>query len=96
MIGCLLWLKIKLVIAFAFLSLCGFSQDSSAKKVIYKIPAAEVKPTATSGEAKRVTPEKNITRSCEIDKAKNEATVKTKASDGTISTEKFEIKSEKK
>ena len=89
-------LKIKLFIVFAFMGLCGFSQDPAAKKVIYKIPAADVKPTATSGETKRVTPEKNITRSCEIDKAKNEATVKTKSSDGTISTEKYKIKSEKK
>lgn len=89
-------LKIKLLIVFALISMYGFSQDPAAKKVIYKIPASEVKPTATSGEAKRVTPEKSVNRSCEIDKTKNEATVKTKSADGTVSTEKFEIKSEKK
>ena len=89
-------LKIKVLIAFTFIGFCGFSQDPAAKKVIYKIPAAEVKPTATSGEAKRVTPDKKVARTCEIDKANNQATVKTMSADGTISTEKFEIKSEKK
>ena len=30
-------LKIKLLVAFTFIGLCGFSQDPAAKKVIYKI-----------------------------------------------------------
>ena len=89
--------KFNLFIVFAFMFFVnGFSQEpAKTQKVIYKIPASEVKPTATSGEAKRVTPEKKSIESCEINASKKEAIVTTKSPDGTISKEKFEIKENK-
>lgn len=90
-------LKFNLLIVFIFLFCAyGFSQDSiKAKKVIYKIPASEVKPIGCSSETKLLPKEKKSIYSCETNVGKKEAVITTKSADGTISKQTFEIKENK-
>ncbi len=93
-------LKIKLVIVFSFLcSVYGFSQDSTkTKKVLYKIPAAEVKQLAGSSDSKILPLPREIKSiySCEINNSDKKAVVTARSADGTVSKETFEIIEKKK
>lgn len=90
-------LKIKVLTVFSFLfCVAGFSQDpAKQEKAIYKISADKVKPASHSDEKKAVAKEDNAIHSCEISPNKKQAVVTKKASDGTLSQEKFPIKENK-
>ena len=77
-------------------SLNGFSQDpAKTDKTIHKIPATTVKPSSHAEEKKVVAKEDNSIHSCDINKSKKQAVITKKSSDGTLSKEKIEIKSNK-
>ncbi len=90
-------LKVTSFIVFLFVfGINGFSQDpAKTEKTIHKIPAATIKPATHTDEKKVVAKEDNAIHSCDISKNKKEATVTKKASDGTLSKEKIEIKGNK-
>ena len=90
-------LKITSFIVFLFVySVNGFSQDpAKTEKTIHKIPATSVKPSSHAEEKKAVAKEDNSIHSCDINKSKKQAVVTKKSSDGTLSQEKIEIKSNK-
>ena len=88
-------LKINAFIVFSFLfCVTGFSQDPTKQKTIHKIQADKVKPASHSEEKKVVAKEGNAIHSCEVNK--KQAIVTKKASDGTLSKEKFEVIENKK
>ncbi len=90
-------LKITSFIVFLFLFCTnGFSQDpAKTEKTIHKIPASTIKPASHADEKKVVAKEDNAIHSCDINKSKKQAVVTKKSSDGTLSQEKIDIKSNK-
>ena len=86
-------LKIKLLIVFAFIGICGFSQDPAAKKVIYKLSPSQAKSLVIDEKKfETISKQNKSVYSCEIDSVGRKAILSVINEKGEITKETFLLK----